>query len=213
MLFGIVHGGIFAQLRRQSTAFLTSLDFPGYAIGGLSLGEPKELMHAMLEETVPLLPEDRPRYLMGVGSPEDLVECIAHGVDMFDSALPSRVARNGAVFSRNRRYNMGNACFKEEEGPIDPHCDCYTCRTFSAAYLYHLFKCQELLAYRLATIHNLRFIMRLMEQIRHSILYGTFPHFKETFLQEYEPTDATTRAEQKQRWLESQRGKQPLDRP
>ena len=210
-LFGIVHGGTFAELRRQSAAFLTSLDLPGYAIGGLSLGEPKELMHSLLDETVPLLPEDRPRYLMGVGSPEDLVECVAHGVDMFDSALPTRLARNGAVFGQNRRHSIGNARFKEEEGSIDPDCDCYTCRNFSAAYLHHLFNCQELLGYRLATIHNLRFIVRLMEQIRQSILDDSFPTFKETFLQRYQPTDADVRAEQKQKWLESRRDKQPLD--
>jgi queuine tRNA-ribosyltransferase len=210
-LFGIVHGGTFAELRRQSASFFTSLDFPGYAIGGLSLGEPKELMHAMLDETVALLPEDRPRYLMGVGSPEDLVECVAHGVDMFDSALPTRLARNGAVFSQNCRQNIGNARFKEEEGPIDPDCDCYTCRNFSAAYLHHLFKCQELLAYRLATIHNLRFITRLMDQIRQSILDDSFISFKETFLQRYQSTDADVRAEQKQKWLESRRDKHLLD--
>ena len=210
-LFGIVHGGTFTELRRQSAAFLTSLDMPGYAIGGLSLGEPKELMHTMLDETVPLLPEDRPRYLMGVGSPEDLVECVAHGVDMFDSALPTRLARNGAVFSQDRRHGIGNARFKGEEGSIDTDCDCYTCRHFSAAYLHHLFNCQELLGYRLATIHNLRFIVRLMEQIRQSILDDSFPKFKETFLQRYQPTDADVRAEQKQKWLESRRDKQPLD--
>jgi queuine tRNA-ribosyltransferase len=210
-LFGIIHGGTNAQLRRQSAEFLTSLDFPGYAIGGLSLGEPKELMHYMLDETVPLIPVDRPRYLMGVGSPEDIVECVAHGIDMFDSALPTRLGRNGAFFSQDCRLNIGNARFREENGPVDPDCDCYTCRNFSAAYLHHLFKCQELLAYRLATLHNLSFITRLMEQIRQSILDGAFPAFRETFLQRYQPTDADVRAEQKQKWLESRLGKQPFD--
>jgi queuine tRNA-ribosyltransferase len=167
----------------------------------LSLGEPKELMHSMLDETVPLLPDDKPRYLMGVGSPEDLVECVARGVDMFDSALPTRLGRNGAVFTRHRRYNIGNARFKTKKGPIDPECDCYTCRTFSAAYLHHLFKAQELLAYRLATIHNVRFLMRLMEQIRRSTLDGTFSTFREDFIQNYQPTDAEIRAEQKKKWL------------
>lgn len=208
-LFGIVHGGTFAELRRQSAGFLTSLDFPGYAIGGLSLGEPKELMHSMLDETVPLLPEDKPRYLMGVGSPEDLVECVARGVDMFDSALPTRLGRNGAVFTRHRRYNIGNARFKQKKGPIDPDCDCYTCRTFSAAYLHHLFKAQELLAYRLATIHNVRFIVRLMEQMRCSILDGTFSSFREDFIQGYQPTDAEIRAEQKKKWLGARQEKHP----
>ena len=210
-LFGIVHGGTFAELRRQSADFITSLDFPGYAIGGLSLGEPKELMHDMLDETVALLPADKPRYLMGVGSPEDLVECVARGVDMFDSALPTRLGRNGAVFTQHRRYNIGNAHFKTKKGPIDPECDCYTCRTFSAAYLHHLFKAQELLAYRLATIHNVRFIMRLMEQIRRSILDDTFDNFKEAFIQNYQPTDAEIRAEQKKKWLGARQGKYPQD--
>lgn len=208
-LFGIVHGGTFAELRRQSADFITSLDFPGYAIGGLSLGEPKELMHDTLDETVALLPENKPRYLMGVGSPEDLVECVARGVDMFDCALPTRLGRNGAVFTQRRRYNIGNARFKTKKGPIDPECDCYTCRTFSAAYLHHLFKAQELLAYRLATIHNIRFIMRLMEQIRRSILDGTFSSFKESFIQRYQPTDAETRLEQKKKWLGARQGKHP----
>ncbi len=210
-LFGIVHGGTFAELRRQSATLLTSLDFPGYAIGGLSLGEPKELMHSMLDETVSLLPEERPRYLMGVGSPEDLVECVARGVDMFDSSLPTRLARNGAVFTQERRHNLGNARFKEEGGPIDPDCDCYTCCNFSAGYLHHLFRSRELLAYRLATIHNLRFITRLMDQMRQSILDGSFPNFKDTFLQNYRPTDAEVRAKQKQKWLDSRRGQRMLD--
>jgi queuine tRNA-ribosyltransferase len=209
-LFGIVHGGTFAELRRQSAHFLTSLDFPGYAIGGLSLGEPKELMHSMLDETVPLLPEDKPRYLMGVGSPEDLVECVARGVDMFDSALPTRLGRNGAVFTQHRRYNIGNARFKQKKGPIDSDCDCYACRTFSAAYLHHLFKAQELLAYRLATIHNVRFIMNLMEQMRRSILDGTFSSFRDDFIQKYQPTDAETRAEQKVKWLGARQEKHSL---
>jgi queuine tRNA-ribosyltransferase len=204
-LFGIIHGGTFVELRRQSTAFVTELDFPGYAIGGLSLGEPKELMHSILEETVPLMPEEKPRYLMGVGSPEDLVECVARGVDLFDSALPTRLARNGAVFSRDRRHNIRNARFAEEEGPIDPDCDCSTCRGFSAAYLHHLFRCEELLAYRLATIHNLRFMTRLMEQMRQSILDDSFASFKDAFLERYQPTDAEVRAEQKQKWLEARR--------
>lgn len=210
-LFGIIHGGTSVELRRQSTAFVTGLDFPGYAIGGLSLGEPKELMYSIVEETTPLLPEEKPRYLMGVGSPEDLVECVACGVDMFDSALPTRLARNGAVFSRDRRLNLRNARFALEEGPIDPDCDCSTCRDFSAAYLHHLFRCEELLAYRLATIHNLRFVARLMEQVRQSILDDSFARFKEAFLKRYQPTDAEVRAEQKQKWLEARRDRQPLD--
>jgi queuine tRNA-ribosyltransferase len=206
-LFGIVHGGVFHELRRESASFITALDFPGYAIGGLSLGEPKELLHSVLDETVLLLPENKPRYLMGAGSPEDLVECVARGVDMFDSALPTRLGRNGAVFTQNRRYSINNARFKTKKGPIDSECDCYTCRNFSAAYLHHMFKSQELLAYRLATVHNVRFIMRLMGQIRSSILEGTFNSFRKDFIKNYEPTDAETRAEQKKKWLESRQGK------
>jgi queuine tRNA-ribosyltransferase len=190
---------------------LTSLEFPGYAIGGLSLGEPKDLTHAMLDETVSLLPGEKPRYLMGVGSPEDLVECVARGVDMFDSALPTRLGRNGALFTRERRLSIRNARFRDETGPIDPECDCYTCRSFSAAYLHHLFKCQELLGYRLATIHNLRFLAVLMGRIRQAILDDTFAAFKDDFLQRYQPTDADVRSEQKQKWLESRPDRQPLD--
>jgi len=210
-LFGIVHGGTFAELRRQSAEFLTSLDFPGYAIGGLSVGEPKELMLSMLGETVPLLPADKPRYLMGVGSPEDLVECVAHGVDMFDSALPTRLGRNGALFTGRRRINIFNARFRDEDGPLDSECDCYTCRNFPAAYLYHLFKSRELLAYRLATLHNLHFIVGLMERIRQTVMDGSFPEFRESFLRDYEPTDAEVRAEQKEKWLEARRGRQIED--
>lgn len=184
-LYGIVQGGTFPHLRHDSAAFLTSLGFPGYAIGGLSLGEPKDVMFGVLEETVACLPEDKPRYFMGLGSPEDLVEGVARGVDIFDSALPTRVARNGAFFTPSGRYNIRNARFKEWEEPMDTGCDCYTCRNFSAAYLHHLFRCEELLAYRLATIHNLRFIIRLMQQMRASILNGSFPAFRKDFLAHY----------------------------
>jgi queuine tRNA-ribosyltransferase len=154
-LYAIVQGGIFPQLRRQSAEYLTSLDFPGYAIGGLSIGEPKKVTLAMIEETVALLPEGKPRYLMGVGSPEDIIEAVARGCDIFDSALPTRVARNGALFTWQGRRNISNAAYSQMEQPIIPDCNCYTCRNFSAAYLHHLFSCDELLAYRLATIHNL----------------------------------------------------------
>lgn len=202
-LCGIIQGGTFSELRRRSVEFLTSLDFPGYAIGGLSIGEPKQVTLSMTEETAALLPEDRPRYLMGVGSPEDLVECVARGIDIFDSALPTRVARNGALFTPSGRVNILNAAFAEEQQPIDPVCDCYTCRTFSAAYLHHLFKARELLAYRLATIHNLTFISDLMLHMRGAILDGTFPLFRENFMAGYRPTDEAVRLDQKQRWLKS----------
>ncbi len=202
-LYAIVQGGTFPQLRRQSAEFLTSLEFPGYAIGGLSLGEPKRVTLAMVEETVALLPENKPRYLMGVGSPEDLLEGIARGIDIFDSALPTRIARNGALFTRQGRYNIRNAAYSQTDQPIDPDCDCYTCRTFSAAYLHHLFNCQELLGYRLATIHNLSFINKLMHKVREAILHGTFNSFKDGFLAGYQPTDENVRLSQKQKWLKS----------
>lgn len=207
-LFGIIQGGTFGQLRQQSAEFIISLDFPGYALGGLSVGEPKRLTYAIIEDTAPLLPEDKPRYVMGIGSPEDLVECVARGMDLFDSALPTRVARNGSLFTREGRRNIGNACFKNWDRAIDDSCDCYTCKNFTAAYLNHLFRCQELLAYRLATIHNLRFITKLMEEMRRSILEDTFPDFKDAFLADYQPTDEEVRREQKEKWLEQQRKKQ-----
>jgi queuine tRNA-ribosyltransferase len=202
-LFGIVQGGTSIPLRRESAEYLVSLDLPGYAIGGLSVGEPKELMYFAARETAALLPKNKPRYLMGVASPEDLVECISYGMDMFDCALPTRTARNGALFTRHRRVNIRNSRFKRREGPIDPDCDCYTCRTFSAAYLHHLFKCEELLGYRLATIHNLAFILRLMEEIRTAIIQGTFLNFKERFLSNYQAVDEETRMAQKQKWIRS----------
>lgn len=201
-MFSIVQGGVFADLRRESAAFLTSLDFPGYAIGGLSLGETKKETLAMVEETVACLPGDRPRYLMGVGSPEDLAENVARGVDLFDSALPTRTARNGALFTAAGRLNIRNAVYKGLDRAIDAGCDCYTCRRFSVAYLNHLFKSRELLAYRLATIHNLRFIMRLMESMRQAIVEGRFGDFQSEFLATYRTTDEDVRLAQKQRWLE-----------
>ena len=202
-LYAIVQGGIFPQLRRQSARYLTSLGFSGYAIGGLSLGESKSVTLVMTEETVALLPQDKPRYLMGVGSPEDLLEGVARGVDIFDSVLPTRVARNGSFFTWHGRYNIRNAAYSRMEESVVPDCDCYTCRTFSAAYLHHLFRCGELLAYRLATIHNLNFISSLMCKVRSAILNGTFNSFKDGFLASYQPTDERVRINQKQKWLKS----------
>ncbi len=202
-LYAIVQGGVFPQLRRESAEYLTSLGFSGYAIGGLSLGEPKAVTLAMIEETVAFLPQDKPRYLMGVGSPEDIVEAVARGIDIFDSALPTRVARNGALFSWEGRRNIRNAGYTQIEESIVRDCNCYTCRTFSAAYLHHLFRCQELLAYRLATIHNLTFIQNLVQKTRDGILNGSFSSFRSSFLAQYRPTDEETRLRQKQRWLET----------
>jgi queuine tRNA-ribosyltransferase len=204
-LFAIVQGGFSPELRQTSAEFLASLDFPGYALGGLSLGEPKETTWQTVENTVRFMPADKPRYLMGVGSPEDLVEAVGRGIDMMDCVLPTRVARNGALFTRSGRVNIHNASFKEQEAPIDRGCDCYTCTHFSAAYVSHLFRAQELLAYRLATIHNLRFMARLMEDVRNSILGGTFETFKRDFLSGYKTTDEEVRLEQKQKWIKARK--------
>ncbi len=201
-LFAIVQGGISPELRRKSAEYLTSLDFPGYAIGGLSLGEPKEVTWNITEETVALLPKDKPRYLMGVGSPEDIIEAVSRGIDMFDSALPTRVARNGALFTRQGRVNIENSIYRKMAEPVDPNCICYTCKNFSAAYLHHLFRCGELLALRLATLHNLSFISNLMSDVREAILNDTFASFKDDFLKNYKPTDEKMRISQKQKWLE-----------
>jgi queuine tRNA-ribosyltransferase len=201
-LYAIVQGGLFPELRRQSAEYLTSLDFPGYAIGGLSIGEPKKVTMTMVKETAAFLPENKPRYLMGVGSPEDIVESVARGCDIFDSALPTRVARNGALFTWQGRVNITNAAYSNMEQPIVADCSCYACRNFSAAYLHHLFNAGELLAYRLATIHNLSFISELMAKIRGAIADGTFPGFRKDFLANYQPTDEPTRLTQKRKWLE-----------
>jgi queuine tRNA-ribosyltransferase len=184
-LFGIVQGGVFPDLRKQSAEFLTGLDFPGYAIGGLSVGETKAHMHAMLDITVPLLPADKPRYLMGVGAPEDLLEGVARGVDLFDCVLPTRLARNAALFTREGRLNIRNAQFERDSAPIEDGCACYTCRHFSRAYLRHLFKARELLAYRLATIHNVHFLLCLMRDMRAAVAQGRFLAFKAGLLAEY----------------------------
>jgi queuine tRNA-ribosyltransferase len=200
-LYAIVQGGMFPELRKQAVEYLTELDFPGYAIGGLSVGEPKEMTFAIAGETAAWLPVQKPRYLMGVGSPEDIVEAVARGIDIFDSALPTRVARNGALFTGKGRVNIRRAAYRKMDGPLDPDCNCATCRTFSAAYLSHLFRSEELLGLRLATVHNLRFIANLMRKIRDSILAGTFSSFREDFLSNYETTDEQARVAQKGRWV------------
>ncbi len=189
-LFAIVQGGIFPDLRAQSAAFLTSLDLPGYGIGGLSVGETKSQMHAVLELLHPLLPRHKPRYLMGVGSPEDLFECVARGVDQFDCVLPTRIARNGAVLTHRGRLNLRNAQFADDPAPIEEDCACYTCRTFSRAYLRHLVVAREITGLRLATLHNLHFMLETMRRIRRSILDGTFADYKAEFLATYQPVSA-----------------------
>jgi queuine tRNA-ribosyltransferase len=173
-LFGIVQGGVNADLRAESAKFIASLDTPGIAIGGLSVGETKEEMHSTLDVVTPLLPEDKPRYLMGVGTPEDLINGVARGIDIFDCVLPTRLARHHSAFVPEGRLNLMNASFARDERPLDETCDCYTCRTFTRAYLRHLIVAKELLAGTLISIHNLRALILLMEEIRIYIADGSF---------------------------------------
>lgn len=197
-LFGIVQGGIFEDLRLQSAAFLRQLDFPGYAIGGLAVGETKEQMYATLDFTCPALPSDRPRYLMGVGTPEDILEAVTRGVDFFDCVLPTRIARNGQLLVPDGRMNMRNAQYAEDLRPVQEDCTCYTCRTFSRAYLRHLYKAGEISALRLGTIHNVTFMLNLMREIRNAIAAGRFTDFRESFLARYRITDQATRHAQRE---------------
>jgi queuine tRNA-ribosyltransferase len=183
-LFGVVQGGVFSDLREQSARFLTDLGFDGYAIGGLSVGETKEEMHAMLEVVDPLLPADQPRYLMGVGTPEDLVECVARGVDMFDCVLPTRMARNGGALTRTPglgRLNIRNARFADDPRPLEPGCTCYTCTHFSRAYVRHLTQASEILGHHLLTLHNLHLMLTIAREIREAILAGRFQAYREEF--------------------------------
>jgi queuine tRNA-ribosyltransferase len=202
-LYAIVQGGLFPDLREQSAKYLTALKFDGYALGGLSIGEPKQITFDITEQTTALLPPDKPRYLMGVGAPEDVVECVARGIDIFDCAMPTRVARNGALYTRAGRVDIENAVYSQQVGPIENTCHCYTCSNFSAAYLHHLFRSKELLAYRLATIHNLAFMSDLVQDVRNSILDGTFDTLRIKFLSTYKTTDEQTRISQKQKWFEA----------
>jgi queuine tRNA-ribosyltransferase len=204
-LYAIVQGGLDIELRHSSAKFLSSLDFPGYAIGGLSLGEPKLVTLEVISETVAGLPEKKPRYLMGVGSPEDIIEGISRGCDIFDSALPTRVARNGAFFTGRGRFNISNAAYRLQAEPLDSGCGCYTCASFSAAYLHHLYRAGELLAHRLLTLHNLSFIASLLDKARESITEGQFGTFRDEFLATYRPTDEVARLSQKEKWLNSRR--------
>ena len=203
-LFGILQGGIFPDLRAESARFLTALGLPGYALGGLSVGEPKEKTWEVLDLTVPLLPMDRPRYLMGVGSPEDLFEGVARGIDIFDCALPTRLARNGALFTAQGRINLRKAEFAEVAAPVEEGCTCYTCRHFSLAYLHHLYKAEEILGLRLNTIHNLHFLLELMRRIRAALQEGTFEQLKASFLAHYVPVQDEA---QRRDNLEQRRGK------
>ena len=173
-LFGIIQGGVFADLRRDSARYLVGLDFPGYAVGGLAVGETKDEMHAMLDLLEPELPAYKPRYLMGVGTPEDLVAGVRRGIDIFDCVLPTRLARNGAAMLRHGRLNMKNAEHTREPGPLDPSCDCYTCQHFSRAYLRHLVVSKEILGAVLLSMHNVRLLVNLMTEMREAILEDRF---------------------------------------
>jgi queuine tRNA-ribosyltransferase len=180
--FGIVQGGVFQGLRDESAELTVGIGFDGYAIGGLSVGEPVDLMYGVVEATARRLPEDRPRYLMGAGTPEDLVECVARGIDMFDCVMPTRNARNGQLFTSQGRLNIRNARYAEDDGPLDPQCQCYTCRHHSRAYLRHLHMAGEMTAAALNTLHNLSFYLDTMRRIRDAIAFQTFEHFRREFL-------------------------------
>jgi queuine tRNA-ribosyltransferase len=180
--FGIVQGGVFPDLRRESVERTVAIGFEGFAIGGLSVGEPIDLMYSIVEETARELPADRPRYLMGAGTPEDLVECVARGIDMFDCVLPTRNARNGQLFTSVGRINIKNAKYAEDDGPIDPACRCYTCRHHSRAYLRHLHLAGEMTGGALNTLHNLAFYLDTMKRIREAIKLGIFDSFRQEYL-------------------------------
>jgi queuine tRNA-ribosyltransferase len=181
--FGIVQGSVFPRLREASAAATAAIGFEAYAIGGLSVGEPIPVMYDMVALTAPLLPADRPRYLMGTGTPEDLVESVARGIDLFDCVLPTRNARNGQLFTSEGRINIKNARYAEDDGPADPACGCYTCRTFSRAYLRHLFVAGEINAATLNTLHNLNFYLDTLRRIREAIVFGRFESFRVAFHQ------------------------------
>jgi len=182
-LFGIVQGGMVPELREQSARDIVSMGFDGYALGGLSVGEDRPTRRRVIQETVPFLPSDKPRYLMGVGKPEDILDGVRAGIDMFDCVLPTRNARNGALFTRQGTLSIKNACYAEDDRPLDEGCTCYTCTHFSRAYLRHLFMAKELLAYRLNTLHNLHYYMGLMTDVRKAIQEGRFAGFCEDFFE------------------------------
>ncbi|HSJ36948.1 MAG TPA: tRNA guanosine(34) transglycosylase Tgt [Planococcus sp. (in: firmicutes)] len=184
-LFGIIQGGEFEDLRKQSARDLVSLGFPGYAIGGLSVGEPKDVMNRALEFTTPLMPADKPRYLMGVGSPDSLIDGSIRGIDMFDCVLPTRIARNGTLMTSTGRLNIKNAAFKRDFNPIDEKCDCYTCKNYTRAYVHHLIRAEETFGIRLTSYHNLQFLLNLMKQVRQAIREDRLGDFREEFFEAY----------------------------
>jgi queuine tRNA-ribosyltransferase len=182
-LFGIVQGGTHFDLRKEALEQIVGIGFDGYALGGLSVGEPKEKMMEVVQAMAPLLPENHPRYVMGVGTPEDILRCVDFGIDMFDCVMPTRCARNGLLFTNQEKVVIKNARYRDDQSPLDSTCDCYTCRNFSRAYLRHLYISREILAMILNTIHNVRFYLRFMEDMRRSIQSGEFDRFKKDFLE------------------------------
>lgn len=187
-VFGIVQGAFYEDLRIESAKTLADMDFPGYGIGGLSVGEPKPVMYDMLEKIEPYMPKEKPRYLMGVGTPDCFLEGILRGVDMFDCVLATRIARNGTVFTKNGRLVIRNAAYARDFTPLEEGCDCYACRHFSRAYIRHLFKAEEITGARLASIHNLRFLIRMMEEIRQAIAEDRFLDYRREFYERYDLT-------------------------
>jgi len=187
-LFGIIQGGIYKDLRKRSVEEMVNIGFDGYALGGLSVGEPKDIMVEIVDTTTPLLPEEKPRYLMGVGTPEDIVNSVYHGIDMFDCVLPTRNARNGMLFTNNGKVVIKHARYRTDELPVDSDCDCYTCKNYSRAYLRHLYITKEILGIILNTIHNVRHFIRLMEKIREAIENNRFESFRRDFMRRIEIT-------------------------
>lgn len=192
-LFGIVQGGMFKDLREEALEEMIKMDFPGYALGGLSIGEPQETMCEVLSWVAEKMPENKPRYLMGIGSPDYIFEAVLNGIDMFDCVLQTRIARNGTVFTNNGRLVIKNAQYAEDMRPLDEECDCYACKNFSRAYIRHLFKAQEILGARLTTIHNLRFTLRLVEQIREAIKGDYLLDFRDEFYRKFGYTKKYTK--------------------
>jgi queuine tRNA-ribosyltransferase len=184
-LFGIIQGGMYKDLRIKSAKQVTSFDLPGYAIGGLSVGEKSDIMYQMIEETIPYMPANKPRYLMGVGTPDYLIEGAIRGLDMFDCVLPTRIGRNGTVMTSHGRLIVRDAKYAEDFTPMDPECDCYACKNFTRAYIRHLLKCDEILALNLTSLHNLKFLLDLMAKIRQSIMEDRLLDFRDEFYEKY----------------------------
>ena len=203
-----MQGAFEPDLRAESARVIGEMPFPGLSIGGLSVGEPKAQMWEMLQHVTPNLPRDKPRHLLGVGSPEDLVMGVGLGMDMFDCVLPTRVARHGGLFTRDGRVSIKGARFRTEHGPIEEGCDCYTCQHYSAAYVHHLARVEEQLYYRLGSIHNIRFMLRLASQLRESILVGSYPAFREEFLARYIPASEDIRESQREKWKQTARSEE-----